>query len=822
MMLPKGSSKGPAQAACADTASAPCECRCRGPIHSVVRGLGWFLVAYGILLMTAWHLHWMQLVQLGPARTPIVYNTCLLLALAGAGVLAANTCRFAWSAGLGAALAMASGILGAEYLLGVDLGLDELVVNQGLLPGGEHPGRVAPNTLFSLGLAGLALLVLSGGARPRVRSLLASLLGSLVVAVSLAALVGHLTGIDSAGWAGMKPMTSQAAAGLFVLGLAVLGLAWWRETAGQASAPAWTPVPVTLVLVAVTLLLWNALRQPGQLHVALPAMTLALGTGMALLSGLALWLAQASRLRSRQIETAKHEVQRSEERYRALVAASQVVWTTDAQGEVEDIPGWRSFTGQSREQVRGWGWAEALHPDDREKTAARWADAVKKHELFEAEYRIRRQDGEYRYFAARGAPVLEPDGSIREWVGSCIDITERKKAEEELRKASRYARSLIEASLDPLVTISKEGKITDVNQATEQVTGLPRPKLIGSDFCDYFTQQAEARQGYQKVFAEGRVRDYALAIRGQSGQVTDVLYNATVFKNEAGEIEGVFAAARDITERKRAEEEIRRMNAELEDRVAARTAELATTVKDLEAFTYSVSHDLRAPLRQINGFAKLLAEEFGSSLEAKAQEYLRWVQDGTRRMGQLVDDLLNLSRVGRRELHPQTAGMASLVREVLTDLESELKGRQIEWQVGDLPFLECDASLMKQVWANLLSNAVKFTRMRKPARIQVGQEEREGRKVLFVRDNGVGFSMKYADKLFGVFQRLHREEDFEGTGVGLATVQRIIQKHGGQIWAEAELDQGASFYFTLGETAVVHQPNGCPAKEAAPEEANVA
>jgi light-regulated signal transduction histidine kinase (bacteriophytochrome) len=169
-------------------------------------------------------------------------------------------------------------------------------------------------------------------------------------------------------------------------------------------------------------------------------------------------------------------------------------------------------------------------------------------------------------------------------------------------------------------------------------------------------------------------------------------------------------------------------------------------------------------------------------------------------MGQLVDDLLNLARVGRRDLNPQVAGLKSVVDEVIADLKADSQGREIEWKIGALPFVECDPGLIKQVFQNLLSNALKFTRPRERSVIEVGQEDKNGVPVIYVRDNGVGFSMKYVDKLFGVFQRLHRAEDFEGTGVGLATVQRIIQKHGGRIWAEGELDKGASFYFTLGNT----------------------
>ncbi len=226
--------------------------------------------------------------------------------------------------------------------------------------------------------------------------------------------------------------------------------------------------------------------------------------------------------------------------------------------------------------------------------------------------------------------------------------------------------------------------------------------------------------------------------------------------------------------------------------------ELAASVQELEAFTYSVSHDLRAPLRHISGFSKILSEEYGSSLAPEAQHHLQRIQDGTHRMGMLVDDLLNLARLGRRDLSLQVAGLKSIADEVIAELGPDCEGRQVEWKIGDLPFVECDPGLIKQVFQNLLSNAVKFTRPRRPAVIEIGQETQAGTLVLFVRDNGVGFNIKYADKLFGVFQRLHRAEDFEGTGVGLATVQRIIQKHGGRIWAQAELDKGATFYFTLG------------------------
>ncbi len=237
---------------------------------------------------------------------------------------------------------------------------------------------------------------------------------------------------------------------------------------------------------------------------------------------------------------------------------------------------------------------------------------------------------------------------------------------------------------------------------------------------------------------------------------------------------------------------------ELELRVAERTAELEGANKDLEAFTYSVAHDLRAPLRHIQGFSEALAEDCGQQLDAAAQGYLRQIVASTQHMGRLISDLLSLAQVGRQALRLQVTGLNSLVEEVLRDLKTEIVDRNIRWQLGDLPFVECDPGLMKQVFYNLLSNAAKYTGPRNPAIIDTGNMSVEGVQVIFVRDNGVGFNMKHADKLFGVFQRLHRREDFEGTGVGLATVQRIIHKHGGRIWAEAEIDKGATFFFSLG------------------------
>ncbi|HEX4646345.1 MAG TPA: ATP-binding protein [Verrucomicrobiae bacterium] len=275
------------------------------------------------------------------------------------------------------------------------------------------------------------------------------------------------------------------------------------------------------------------------------------------------------------------------------------------------------------------------------------------------------------------------------------------------------------------------------------------------------------------------------------------LARARANANAREAIEHLKRLQQEIMERQRAEEQVRRLNAELEKRVEQRTAELVAANEELESFTYSVSHDLRAPLRHIDGFAQLLQEDFGPSLPPEGREFTAKIRSGTRNMGQLVDDLLNLSRIGKHEIHREQAALNPEVEAAMAEVVSEAAGRRIEWKTGTLPAADCDPGLVKQIFINLLSNAIKYTRPRAEARIEVGHVDANGETAFFVRDNGVGFNMKYVGKLFGVFQRLHRAEEFEGTGVGLATVARIVRRHGGRIWVEAEEGKGAAFFFTL-------------------------
>jgi PAS domain S-box-containing protein len=374
---------------------------------------------------------------------------------------------------------------------------------------------------------------------------------------------------------------------------------------------------------------------------------------------------------------------------------------------------------------------------------------------------------------------------------------ERKKLDQGLRDQQFYTRSLIESNIDALMAIDPRGIITDVNKQTEVLTGCTRDELIGAPFKDCFTDPHRAEAGIRRVLTEGKVTNYELTALARDGAQTVVSYNATTFHDRNRKLRGVFAAARDMTELKRYEHTVRQNELQRE-RDAAHAEELAVVNQELEAFSYSVSHDLRAPLRHIHGYVEMLRGATDGQLSDKAKHYLTTITDASVEMGDLIDGLLTFSRLGRTEIRGTSVDVGELVQHAIRGLEMAVKGTQIVWRLGPLPRVIGDAALLKQVISNLIDNAIKYSRTRDPATIEIGcAGEEAGRVILFVRDNGVGFDMRYAHKLFGVFQRLHRSDEFEGTGIGLATVRRIVGRHGGRVWAEGALNAGATFYFTL-------------------------
>jgi PAS domain S-box-containing protein len=408
----------------------------------------------------------------------------------------------------------------------------------------------------------------------------------------------------------------------------------------------------------------------------------------------------------------------------------------------------------------------------------------------------RRKDGTEFPIEISLSPLETAEGTL---VCSAIrDVTQRKQLAERHRENEFRFRLLIDAVKDyAIISLDADGLVTTWNTGAERLKGYSSGEIIGQHMSRFYPQADIARrkpdQELQQAASTGHMEDQGWRVR-KDGSHFWAEVAITAVHDSAGKLIGFLKIAKDITAKRDAEDQIQKLNSELTQRVE----ELGTVNRELESFSYSVSHDLRAPLRHVDGFARILKEEYSPTLPEDAIRYLDRILEAATHMGQLIDDLLNLARIGRREMKREGVRIANVVKQAIAELPSEAQERRIEWRIEPLPEMNCDAGLLKLVFTNLLSNAVKFTRKQPIAVIEIGARMTGGVATIFVRDNGVGFDPRYADKLFGVFQRLHRHEDFEGTGVGLATVQRIIHRHGGEIWAESQVNSGTTFSFTLG------------------------
>ncbi len=415
---------------------------------------------------------------------------------------------------------------------------------------------------------------------------------------------------------------------------------------------------------------------------------------------------------------------------------------------------------------------------------------------YHREWTFRRKDGSV--FEAEVIATKMPDGNL---LGMIRDITERRRAELDVRESKarlNFALETIQIGQWELDLVDHTAHRTLEHDRIFGYSSL-QPSWTFEMFLEHVLPEdrSEVEQKFRESIAAHAKWSFECRIRRVDGEVRWIWAAGTHQANKEGKMIRMVGIVQDITERKMAENTIRLLNNELEQRVLDRTAQLEEANRELEAFSYSVSHDLRAPLRAVDGFSQAVVEDFGPQLPEEGRRQLQTIRHAAQRMGELIDDLLTFSRLSRQPLKKQTVNTEELVHAALAEVGAQGEGRKVQIKFGDLPPCEGDRSLLKQVWINLLSNAFKYSRKRAEAIIEIGCTDQNGEKVYFVRDNGSGFDMRYADKLFRVFQRLHRAEEFEGTGVGLAIVQRIVHRHGGRVWVDAAVDRGAAFYFTL-------------------------
>jgi PAS domain S-box-containing protein len=495
---------------------------------------------------------------------------------------------------------------------------------------------------------------------------------------------------------------------------------------------------------------------------------------------------------------AEEALRESEERLRQIASSlREVIWLRDAKTRqvLYVNPAYETLCGQPCESIykNPDAFLDTIHPDDKPRIAKGVIGRVEEH-------RIIRPDGSIRWVLGRTFPVRNEAGEIYRITAILEDITERREAEEALRESETRYRTVVETSPDGIAVSDLEGKIIACNQQDAEMWGYEKTEeLVGKSSFDLIAPEDRdrARSNLELTFKHGLTRNLEYNFIRRDGSRFIGELSVSLLTDNDGIPKSFVAITRDITQRKQAEEDVRQLNEELEARVAERTAQLESANKELEAFAYSVSHDLRAPLRAIDGYSRILLEDYCKSLDAEGRRICAVIGDSTRQMSRLIDDLLAFSRLSRVEMQSTPIDMEALARSVFLVLVPVADRARIEFRLSPLLPTVGDPATLHQVWVNLLANAVKFSSIRKRAVIEVGCQERGEEIVYFVRDNGAGFDMKYVSKLFGVFQRLHSAKEFEGTGVGLAIVQRVIQRHGGRVWAEGEEDKGASFYFSL-------------------------
>lgn len=500
---------------------------------------------------------------------------------------------------------------------------------------------------------------------------------------------------------------------------------------------------------------------------------------------------------------AEKALRESEALFRLITENStDMIARHDGQGRFLYVsPACRAIVKYEPEELIGHSAFEFIHPDDVAKVNESRLSILEESVLTTTVFRMLSKDGQYVWLETTSKAVIgEETGVLNEIHAASRDITERKRAEEALSAGEERYTLISNSSRDSIYSYDISGRFTSANKNLCELLELEASQMIGQTHAELgFPEDlcTEWEDLHRQVYETGNTIISETKAPLPGGEIRDYEVVLNPLHDSNGNIVGIGGTTRDITDNKRAQDEIRALNTELEERVIQRTTQLEIANRELEAFTYSVSHDLRAPLRAIDGFSQALIEENEASLDARGLDYLHRVRVASKRMSQLIDDLLKLSRLSRDKMNCQEVCLSDLIKVVVSNLQQSEPERSVDFAIEPGIVVQGDEHLLMVMLENLLDNAWKFTGRRSQAIIEFGASQNNGEQICYIRDNGAGFDMAYVGKLFGAFQRLHSEDEFPGTGIGLATVQRIVNRHGGRIWAESQVDKGAVFYFSL-------------------------
>ncbi len=784
---------------------------------------GLLCAAAGLIVIVAWFAR-ITAVLLVDGPSPVEFNAALAVTVTGAA-LVAFVRRRPWAALVAGVVDVAvGGVTLAEWVLGRGLGIDQLFVRAYVSGPREIPGRPTVDFAVCLALVGAGLL-LWGPWRSRRRPAALAVAGSIVSAVAITAITGCATDTPRAYvWGGVTAMALPSATALFVLAVCLLSAAW-RDARPRyrQCLPGWLPMPSAAVVFGIASGVWLATMSVSGGAVRYPAGTssdasVALGILSASVAMLVVWLAQRADGRRRMAvavaeksQAAEALAQQNESRLFRFLDAMPVglfVLTPDgkpyyANEEAERLLGRRvvadAGVSDLAEAYQGFViGTDQLYPTERLPVAR----ALLGQSSHIRDLEIRRPGGGVTPIEGWGEAVRAADGEIEYGLAVFIDIADRLAKEQTVADQA----ALLELAHDAIFVRDADGRITYWNAGAERLYGMSRVAALGRISHELLqTKFPEPRSSIEACVAENGRWEGELVHRCADGRQIVVESRWAGQPAPEGSVMKIMEVNRDVTARKDAErerllvaEEIRKLNAGLERQVRQRTVRLEQANKNLAAFSYSVAHDLRGPLRALSGYAEALAEDYGSLLDSTGISYTQRIQSASQQMGALIHNLLHLSRLSQAEMNLRDVDLSAAVNAICDQLRAGAPSRGVQVIVQDGVWATADPCMIAIALESLLGNAWKFTAHRGEAVIEFGTATASsGERCCFVRDNGVGFDLAYADKLFQPFQRLHSAGEFPGTGIGLATVKRIVERHGGYTWAQGVVDHGATFYFTL-------------------------